>query len=437
MSKNKAEDKKEYFSDALDKGQIFSRKYKHIPIWLGWIVFTLYLTGILVVEITLIKRHSFSVFNWIWRLIYITGMYQLGILFKRTYTEQRPMAKGYMVVLIPAYNEQEELLYKAIDSLLGQTRVPDEIHVIDDGSKIEIKPYIHEKVFWHRQENKGKRHAQAYALSFLDVEKVDFILTVDSDSLINKYACENLLRALSDPTVEAVTGLTYTMNYAKNLITRIVDINLGVGCVTYRSAYNSVGALATTSGPLTMYRARVLFDNVEDYLTSGTFGDDRRLNMYALLYGKTISIPEAFCYTDGPDNMKQLYKQRLRWAISPWKQLPFSIVNLSLKQNIFIIFNVASWLVALFFYIYIAFTICLTRSVTPLIVLIGINIYYSILMTTQYLYGRLEMDLKEKLYTLFVIVPVEVIFKLFFLTHIKTIALFHLKNKSWGTRVSK
>ena len=49
----------------------------------------------------------------------------------------------------------------------------------------QLEVYHHPRVFCHRQENQGKRHAQANILKKIDPATVDFIMTVDSDTLLD------------------------------------------------------------------------------------------------------------------------------------------------------------------------------------------------------------------------------------------------------------
>ena len=69
----------------------------------------------------------------------------LGLLFlavKLVLSARRPTAPRldcsidslHVVVLVPMYNEDPEIIRRSIRSLLNQTHVPDRIHVIDDGS---------------------------------------------------------------------------------------------------------------------------------------------------------------------------------------------------------------------------------------------------------------------------------------------------------------
>ncbi len=92
-------------------------------------------------------------------------------------------APGRVLAIVPVFNEQPELLEAAVRSLLDETIAPDEVHVVDDGSQPAVEPVDLPGVTWHRQENAGKREAQALILREADASAWDFVLTVDSDSV--------------------------------------------------------------------------------------------------------------------------------------------------------------------------------------------------------------------------------------------------------------
>ncbi len=249
-----------------------------------------------------------------------------------------PIAKGRVLVIVPAYNEEPELLKATIEALLNQTRLPDSIHVIDDGSAVPSEEYVHPLVTWHRQDNQGKRHAQANVLKIFKAEDWDYILTVDSDSVLYEDALEQLLRAMSDSKVQAATGMLHVRNHRENLLTKLVDLNVVTSCLISRMARSRQGAVCPTSGALALYRASVIYNNLDDYLTSGTVGDDRRLSLYALLKGQVVAVNEAVVETALPSTIPGMFNQRLRWSKSAWQALPWVITNLPLVPMIYYVY---------------------------------------------------------------------------------------------------
>ena len=252
-----------------------------------------------------------------------------------------PVAEGRVIAIVPAYNEEPELLRNTVLALVAQTRRPDKIYVMDDGSKTPVVPFDAPGVFWLRQPNQGKRHAQANVLNLFDADEWDYIFTVDSDSVVDEDALEHMLRAMSNPEVQACTGMLLVRNWDQNLLTRLVDINVVTSCLLSRMARSSVGAVCPTSGALALYRAEVVYDNLDDYCDSGTVGDDRRLSLYALLRGRVVAVNEAVVETALPDTWKGTFKQRLRWSQSAWLAAPFVITNLDLVPMAFYLYPLA------------------------------------------------------------------------------------------------
>ena len=235
-------------------------------------------------------------------------------------------AAGRIVAVVPAYNEDPSSLRACLDALLKGSVVPDVVHVVDDGSDPPLEPCRHGLVVWHRQGNQGKRWAQVNALRD---ETADFIVTLDSDSVPHRDALRECLRALRDPGVQAATATVAVRNRKRNLLTRLVDLELVYGCLVHRRARSSLGAVAPTSGAFAVYRAPVFFENMVDYVLSGTAGDDRRLTNYALLRGRVVGCSTAWVYTDMPESLRQTFRQRVRWFKSYFLYLRWELRNLS------------------------------------------------------------------------------------------------------------
>lgn len=245
----------------------------------------------------------------------------------RSFTHLDPAA-GRVLAIIPTYNEEPELVHAAVRALLRQTILPDRIHVVDDGSRVPMETFDHPLISWDRIPNSGKRHAQAHALRQHGPKEFDYILTVDSDSVLDDDALEQMLRSMKDDRVQAATGMIFVRNWNTNFLTRLTDINVVVSVLLYRMARSWLGIVSPTSGALALYRAAVVYDNLEDYVTSGTAGDDRRLSFYALLRGQVVAVNEAVVSTELPDTWVGCFYQRMRWSKSAWLGTGFVVTNL-------------------------------------------------------------------------------------------------------------
>jgi cellulose synthase/poly-beta-1,6-N-acetylglucosamine synthase-like glycosyltransferase/peptidoglycan/xylan/chitin deacetylase (PgdA/CDA1 family) len=376
----------------------------------------------------------------------------LAFLIGRRFND-RPVAAGRVAAIVPAYDEDPEELKAVVRSILEQSMPPKMIYVVDDGSKVPVgQPFYHPKVTWLRKENGGKRSAQVYALDRMDPADWEFILTVDGDSILDRYALEHQLRAfsggrhrhrrrsaLAGGAVMATTGMVLVRNRKHNLLTRLADMNIGTSCVMMRASRSLLGTLETTSGALAVYRAHILFKHKERYL-NGTYGDDRALAMYSALEGEVVGVNEAVVWSAMPTNARLTYKQRLRWSKSWWCMIPFVLTNMvRFRQMFFPLFGLTQLAIAPLTIGYILLTSLYAvahADFRPRNLLLYLAVYLVVRygMTALYMVERPGMRLHEKLLAWLLVTPLEAIYNLVFLNPTKYIALVKLRDHHWGTR---
>jgi cellulose synthase/poly-beta-1,6-N-acetylglucosamine synthase-like glycosyltransferase/peptidoglycan/xylan/chitin deacetylase (PgdA/CDA1 family) len=376
----------------------------------------------------------------------------LAFLIGRRFNDH-PVAAGRVAAIVPAYDEDPEELKAVVRSILEQSMPPEMIYVVDDGSKVPVgQPFYHPKVTWLRKENGGKRSAQVYALDRMNPTEWDFILTVDGDSILDRYALEHQLRAfsrgqpshrrrsaLAGGAVMATTGMVLVRNREHNLLTRLADMNIGTSCVMMRASRSLLGTLETTSGALAVYRAHILFKHKERYL-NGTYGDDRALAMYSALEGEVVGVNEAVVWSAMPTDFRLTYKQRLRWSKSWWCMIPFVLTNMMrFRQMFFPLFGLTQLAIAPLTIGYIFFTSLYAvahADFHPRTLLLYISVYLVVryTMTALYMVERPDMRFHERLLTWLFITPLEAIYNLVFLNPTKYIALVKLRDHHWGTR---
>lgn len=367
----------------------------------------------------------------------ITGAFMISGVFWRSFTHL-PRSEGKIMAVIPVFQEDSEMVHRVVWSVLGQTVQPDIIYVVDDGSDDPIVPFEHPKVVWIRQENAGKREAQANAWKRHAPDEFDFIFTVDSDSILDRDALSHLLRAMTwrgrkGVRIEAATGMIYTDNRAESLITRLTDINIASSCLQFSGVRNWFGIQTPTSGAIALYRSDLIYQNLDDYLTSGTMGDDRRLSFYALLRGQVVRVNEAVVETHLPADLKGFMKQRMRWAKSAFLGAPFAATNFR-PLLLFFYFYPIVFAVVWPFAILVLSTLWIRFGVP--VILYGIMFWWivSVAMTTIYVLYRPSMGVKEKAlqFGLGFVYPVYGLF----LRASAWWALLTLKDQSWATRSS-
>ncbi|MFJ8345068.1 glycosyltransferase [Streptomyces sp. NPDC094153] len=241
---------------------------------------------------------------------------------------RRQLDALHVAVLLPVYNEDPGYLRLGLDSMLAQTRRPDSVHVVDDGSTsgnyaavrawwLQAAQAAGIATTWQRTPNSGKRHAQAAAVR--RNPDADVYITVDSDSCLAPNAVEEILLPLARPKVQSVAGIVLATNARQNLLTRVTDLWFTTGQLTDRSALSAMGAVLVNSGPLAAYRADVVRDNLDSYLGETflsrpvMFSDDSLLTLYALLRGRTVQQPSAVVFTALPEKASHFARMYMRW----------------------------------------------------------------------------------------------------------------------------
>lgn len=354
-----------------------------------------------------------------------------------------PMADGRVLAIIPAYNEETESLHKTVRSLLVQTRPPDAIYVIDDGSAYPVETFDDPRVVWMSQENTGKRGAQCTVLKQFGPDDWDFIMTVDSDSVPYPDALEHLLRSMSDTRVQASTGMIYIRNHGETWVSMAADMDIGISCVMMRASRSMLGALETTSGALALYRADILYDNLEAYAVECGTGDDRWLALRALERGHVVGVAEAGVETDMPTTMMGTYKQRIRWARSWWWMLPYVFKNLSLKQLLSPGYGMTQLLITPLMLLWIAASLALSGgsrySGHSWVAGVYVAAYFTVRMGVGalYLVGRPNVPRRKKLLLWAVGTHLATLINLVWLMPIRYYALFRLFDNRWQTREVK
>ena len=247
-----------------------------------------------------------------------------------TSRQQRQQNSLTVVVQIPVYNEDHAALTACLESVLAQTRLPNRVRVVDDGS---AEPYdaIAEwfvaeaaaagiDATWQvHAQNRGKRHAQ---MTGLEGDDSDVIVTVDSDSILDPRAIAEGLKPFTNPAVTSVAGLVAVLNTRTNWLTFITAMLYMPFSRGFRSAQSVLKSVLVNSGTLAFYRGRVIRKYATPYVNE-TFGgkvlqigDDSMLTFYSLLEGETVHQPTCVAYTLVPETIGGYYRQQIRWQRS-------------------------------------------------------------------------------------------------------------------------
>lgn len=229
-------------------------------------------------------------------------------------------------VIIPCYNEDPELLTQAVQSVL-RARGNKEVILVDDGSTntsgavfAELQHKLPNLKVHRFAKNQGKRAGLHYAVKQLVRSESQYIVTLDSDTIIRPDTLVRLLGPMQEKTIHATTGDVQLLNERQNLLTRMVGAYYWVGLHVYKEAQSGLGIVVCCSGCLAAYRADALRNIIDEFSEQTFFGrpathsEDRHLTNLILRSGaKVVYVPEAVSYTRTPHTLSTFIKQQLRW----------------------------------------------------------------------------------------------------------------------------
>lgn len=237
-----------------------------------------------------------------------------------------------ILAVIPCYNERTDAMRREVDAILAGDRHPTVLYVVDDGTRghdyTELRRWFRLRCadhgvvgYWARQDNAGKRHAQATAIhAACRTHRIDIIWTLDSDAQPDPRCLDEALKPFVDPDVTSVASIVVTANTRDSLLARVMDL-IFVGLqLTDRSAMSAAGSVMVNSGASALYRANIVLANLDGYLAETFFNrpvaisDDSMLTLFALLQGRTVQQPTSIVFTTMPHRLRQHITQQKRWA---------------------------------------------------------------------------------------------------------------------------
>ncbi len=270
---------------------------------------------------------------------------------KQKTKKQKPAGK-YLVSIMVAVKDEEDIIAKCIDSLINQTYKNTEIIIINDastdGTKNVIDNYVKKGLIKaiHLEKNVGKKKALAQGMLVAQGEIFAFS---DSDSVLFPDAIEKIALIFEeDDAVGAVSGHARPLNADTNLITKIQD-SWYEGQFSVRKAFESVFESVTcVSGPLAVFRKEAIFNYIPAWENDKFLGQefkfatDRTMTGFVLgckYVGKKLKEKYAdspfvkyvdyepkdwkvlYCksakvYTQVPDSFKKMIRQQIRWKKS-------------------------------------------------------------------------------------------------------------------------
>ncbi|GAB6074066.1 hypothetical protein JCM15786_07230 [Nautilia lithotrophica] len=221
-----------------------------------------------------------------------------------------------ITIIVPAYNE-EVVIETSIKSLLEQTYPNLEILIVDDGSNDQT--YIKAKKYEFDTGNRSLKvltkpnggKAKAINHGILN-SSGSLIMVVDADSKLDKNAALLMSRYFEDEETAAVAGSVYVSNQ-NNIWTKLQALEYIEGLNMVRNGQAFLKLVNIIPGPIGMFRKKSLYD--VGLYDSDTFAEDCDVTLKLIAKGYKIDFePEAVAYTEAPENLLDLIKQRYRWT---------------------------------------------------------------------------------------------------------------------------
>ncbi|WP_347270860.1 glycosyltransferase [Rhizorhabdus histidinilytica] len=220
----------------------------------------------------------------------------------------------FVTVLIPAYNE-ERVIERSVRRVLDSREVRVEVIVIDDGSKDRTSAIVAEafadepRVRLLTVENGGKARALNRGLELV---RGEIVIALDADTQFEPTTIARLARWFDDPALGAVAGNAKVGNRV-NLVTRWQALEYITAQNLERRALARLDAMTVVPGAVGAWRLAAI-RAVGGY-PPDTLAEDQDLTIAIQRAGWGVHYDQyAVAWTEAPENVRALAKQRFRWA---------------------------------------------------------------------------------------------------------------------------
>ena len=220
----------------------------------------------------------------------------------------------FVSVVVPAYNE-ERVINQTITSLLASDYPTFEVIVVDDGSLDRTSQVICERFGDERRvrlytiANGGKAEALNFGMRHA---RGDILIGLDADTVFAPQTIGALARRFHDPLIGAVAGNAKVGNRI-NLITRWQAIEYITSQNLDRRAFASLNCITVVPGAVGAWR-RELIEQAGGF-AADTLAEDQDLTLRVRRLGYKIGYEEdAIAWTEAPDSLRGLSRQRFRWS---------------------------------------------------------------------------------------------------------------------------
>jgi len=218
-------------------------------------------------------------------------------------------------VVIAAYNEGK-VIAATLQSLLKTDYQGElEVIVIDDGSgddtagEVEKIAATDARVRLIRQDNRGKARALQRGIA---AAKHELIVFIDADTHCQRHTLRHLLAPFGNPDTGGVSGHAKVGNL-RSFIARCQSLEYTVGFNLDRRAYTRWNCITVLPGAISAIR-KTAIDRAGG-LSLDTLAEDTDLTLSLHKQRlRIVYVPAAVAWTEAPETMRALSRQRFRWA---------------------------------------------------------------------------------------------------------------------------
>lgn len=218
-------------------------------------------------------------------------------------------------VVIAAYNE-EKLITETLRTLLAtEYKGEIEVVVVDDGStdqtaaEIERLAQKESRIRLLQQENHGKARALQRGLA---AARNGIVVFLDADTQCQHDTLPRLIEPFADERIGAVSGHAKVGNL-RTFIARCQALEYTCGFNLDRRAYNRWDCITVVPGAISAVRKDAI--DQAGGLSLETLAEDTDLTLSLHRHRQRIVyVPEAIAWTEAPETVRGLARQRSRWA---------------------------------------------------------------------------------------------------------------------------
>ncbi len=273
----------------------------------------------------LVSSTGFLIFHGIEEFLWAFMIVATGLVVVRTlvviwlayrFRRRRPTEFAQPVsVVIAAFNEGKVIAGTLESVLRTDYRGELEVIVVDDGSKdataaeVERIANLDSRVRLLRQENRGKARALQRGLAAM---RHGIALFLDGDTRCQPDTIPRLLEPFADPSIGAVSGHAKVGNL-RTFIARCQALEYTCGFNLDRRAYDRWNCITVVPGAISAVRKEAI--DQAGGLSLETLAEDTDLTLSLHKHGqKIVYVPGAIAWTEAPESVGTLARQRFRWA---------------------------------------------------------------------------------------------------------------------------